>query len=326
MINLHVHLDGSLSKEMMHKLCLMSGRDPSEINNATISVKEQGTLEDYLECFAFPCSLLESKENISYAVYALFKELYKQGNIYAEVRFAPEKCKGTNLTQEDVVKAAIEGLEKAKEETKMPGNLILCCMRSFSDEANIETVEVAKKYLKKGVCGLDLAGPEVGFPNDMYAHIFALARSYDIPFTIHAGENLGPENVWAAIKLGAKRIGHGIRAAEDPMLLSFLGSAKIALEICPTSERDTHCVPSLDAIPIRKFMKYGIPIVLGDDDETVSSTNLKKEIEILKNVYGLTEAELDQIEKDSIQASFLEEDQKEFLLEIYEKEKLGKKD
>lgn len=321
MIDLHVHLDGSLNRQILKKLCELNHRDPREVDNAHISVSNQGTLEDYLECFAFPCSLIQTAESITYAFYAFFVELHRQGHLYAEVRFAPAKSCDNGLEQVQVVQAAIQGLEIAKQETRMPGNIILCCMRSFPDEVNMETVHIAKRFLGRGVCGIDLAGPEVGFSNEMYAPIMAEARNLDIPITIHAGENLGPENIWAAIRLGAKRIGHGIRAVEDPLLLAFLAQTKIPLEICPTSERDTHCIPSLEALPIRKMMKAGCVLTLGSDDQTVSNTTLSHEMDLLRSIHGLTEEELDELERNSIDASFLEPDQKEYLFELYRKEK-----
>ena len=176
-----------------------------------------------------------------------------------------------------------------------------------------------KYFFKNGVCGVDLAGSEASFDTSLFKEVFEKANQYDLPITIHAGEASGPNSVWDAIKMGARRIGHGVRSIEDPMLMEFLATTKIPLELCPTSEVDTHAIDCYSSLPIRQFMKKGIIVTINTDDMTISNITLEKEYKKLINTFKLSEDEVKTLIKNSIKASFLEEDQKDYLLEILEK-------
>lgn len=321
MIDLHLHLDGSLTREELVILANMSGVSLIEAKNAHISVDENcHSLNDYLKCFEFPLKVLQKKECIEKAVYFLLSRLARSGLLYAEVRFAPQLHTKEGLTQKEVVEAAISGLEKAKKDYAFPANLILCAMRGDkNEEENLLTVRLAKEYLHKGVCGLDLAGAEALYPTSMFKNVFKLANDLDVPFTIHAGEASGPESVWEALKMGARRIGHGVSAAKDKMLLSFLASSGVTLELCPTSEKDTHAIKSYEDLPIQTFLRYGVKVCLNTDDMTVSNITLQEECEKVQKTFGLSDETMKELFLNSVEASSLDNDQKDFLRDELEK-------
>ncbi len=187
--DLHLHLDGAISIESAKELARLQGIEipmaDEEIEKLMRVSDDCRDLNEFLEKFDFPCSLLMTEIGIRTAVHNLLSELEKDGVMYAEIRFAPQLSTGKGLTQEMAVKAAIDGMKDAK----IPANLILCCMRGTDNkEANIETVNVAEKYYGKGVCAIDLAGAEAMFPTKDFSDIFQLADSKGMQFTIHAGE------------------------------------------------------------------------------------------------------------------------------------------
>lgn len=316
MIELHCHLDGSLSKEDVVYLCRLNHKEV-DIDKVKLSAdKSVRDLTDYIACFEFPISLLQTYESIVYATYSLYKRLSKQGILYAEVRFAPQQSLRQGLSQEQVVQASIKGLEMAKQETGIAGQLILCLMRGVNThEANFETVDVAEKYLGMGVCALDLAGAEIPFPTSDYAKEFSLARNKGIPFTIHAGEAVGPQSVWEAVRFGAVRIGHGIHAMEDPQLMAFIQSARIGLEVCPTSEVDTHCIPSYEACPIPEFFQRDLLFCLGADDMTISSITLPEEFKKASKAFGIDADKKKKLLLNAVEMAFLDGERKDFLRE-----------
>lgn len=320
MIDLHLHLDGSLSVEDMLYLAKINHIDEARVlNTKTRADKQTKNLDEYLSLFELPLELLQNAASITYATYSLFKRMAKEGLIYAEVRFAPCLSTRNGLSQYQVTEAAIKGLELAKDETLMPGQLILCCMRNESNETNLETIEVAKHFYKKGICAVDLAGPEANFNLSLFKEVFAKANEYGLPITIHAGEEEGPKSVWDAIKLGARRIGHGVRSIEDPLLMQFLAETKIPLELCPTSEVDTHSISNYEAFPLREFLRKGIIVTINADDTLMSNITLEKEYKKLISTFNLTEDEVKTLIKNSIKAAFLDDDQKKYLLEILER-------
>lgn len=284
---LHLHLDGSLRPETVQKWLKEDGTelDLEEVKKRLMVNKDCKNLNEYLEKFDIPSQVLQTKERLKQSTYELFEDLAKQNVIYAEVRFAPSKHLEKGLQYDDVVEAAIEGMEEAKQKYGIQGNLILCCMRGDGDkneQDNLQTVKAAKKYLNKGVCALDLAGAEALFPTEDFENIFRIARKENIPFTIHAGEAAGPESIKKAIRFGAKRIGHGIRCIEDQKLMEILKIGELVLEVCPISNLQTQAVEGEH--PLEKLYNNGIKTTISPDNNTVSNTDILQEYEwILEN-------------------------------------------
>lgn len=299
-------------------------------------------LNQYLEKFDLPLYFLQTEEHIERASFELYEDLHNQGVKYAEVRFAPSLHLKGGLSYDKVVEAAISGMNSAKEKYGIMGHLILCCMRGEGEankEANKETVNVAERYLEKGVCALDLAGAEALYPTENFKDIFEEAKEKNIPFTIHAGEAAGPESVIEALKMGAKRIGHGIRCYESPEVVKFLSLSKtssenkIALEICPVSEIQT-CAVEKDKFPLVDLLRCGVPVTVSSDNDTVSGTNINNDLEwVLENAsltkkgpletIRLTVKDLLGMQKNATKAIFGTEEEKEQLesiIEEYEQE------
>ncbi len=318
MIELHCHLDGSLSKEDISYLCLLNHKENINLDQIKLSAdKYVRSLNDYLLCFDFPISVLQTAESITYATYSLYKRLAGQGILYAEVRFAPQQHTKNGLTQEQVILAAISGLEMAKRETQIAGQLILCAMRGKNTTPlNKETIDLAASFLGKGVCGVDLAGAEGLFPNENYVEEFKMARDLNLPITIHSGEAAGAKSVWSAIKMGATRIGHGIRSIEDPQLIEFLAAARIGLEVCPTSEVDTCSIASYSDCPIPQFLKKNLLFTLATDDMTVSNITLSEEYHKASQAFHMTEDQLKKLYLNAVEMAFLDTEKKAFLRDL----------
>ena len=321
-IDLHLHFDGSLSAFTAKKLADMQGiaLPNDDILRDMLTVHDGcRDLGEYLTKFDFPLSLLQTEEAISEAMYMLCKELVAEGTIYAEIRFAPQLHLSKGLTQEQVVCAAIEGFGRSE----LMGGLILCCMRGDNNHTqNGETVAVAEKFLGKGVLALDLAGNEKDYPNESFADVFASARGKGIPYTIHAGEAAGADSVLSALKMGAQRIGHGVRSIEDMNVLKLLADSKTPIEICPTSNLNTAVFPDVSQYPLRQLIDAGVIVTVNSDNRSVSATTAREELELLKNEFKLTENEVKQLLLNSANAAFCDIDMKKQLTKIIENAQL----
>lgn len=156
LIDLHVHLDGSLSFDMARELAKMQGmeiKSEEALKRLMVAPSDCQDLNDYLTKFDYSLELLQTEKAITYSVCELLKIQKAQGLTYSEIRFAPQLHIRKGLSQEQVVAAAVRGLQG------FSSGLILCCMRGADDQSlNMETVEVAGEYLGKGVVALDLAG------------------------------------------------------------------------------------------------------------------------------------------------------------------------
>ena len=316
LIDLHLHLDGSLSVKSVKELAALQNIEIPENEEELLKQLRVNDdckdLTEYLEKFAFPGKLLQTKEAIALSVYNLQEELKEQGLIHAEIRFAPQLHTHKGLSQTEVVEAAIEGLNRSD----FSAGLILCCMRGNDNhEENLETVRVAKEFLGKGVVSVDIAGAEALFPTENFGDLFALARELEIPFTIHAGEADGPKSVWKALEYGTKRLGHGVRSLEDPELIEKIVSEGITLELCPTSNLHTCMFPCIEEYPLRKLMEAGVKVTINTDNMTVSNINLAKEFGKLIAAFDLTDEEIKGFARNSVAACFADEETKKVLLE-----------
>lgn len=307
---LHLHLDGSLSPEFVLTQAEKDGIAlPADTAQELLPFLTVGdscrSLNDYLEKFDLPLSVLQTEDALEQSVYDLLGRLSKENLNYVEIRFAPQLHLQKGLSQQAVVEATLSGLKSALRDYPIDGKLILCCMRMADNlEANLETMEVAKHYIGRGVAALDLAGAEALFPTKNFEELFRKALRYDIPFTIHAGEADGPQSIRDALSFGAARIGHGVRCTEDPALVEELVKRQIPLEVCPISNAQTKACPELSHHPILKLLECGVCVTVNTDNRTVSNTTLKKEFDALRRELQMTDIQKEKLLQNAWAARF----------------------
>lgn len=309
MVELHLHMDGSIPKEIFPDLLRLTGANKKKDEmDILVSMKNGATgLVDYLKCFEEPLRVLQKTDCLVLTTYQLIKNLYKEDINIAELRFAPQLLKLQNLTGEQIVEAVLEGQNKAlKECTGMKSGILLCMMVNGTDFDNEETIELCNKYRNQGIIGTDLAGPEGMIPIEHFKPYFQKASKMDIPYTIHAGECKDWNAVTKAIEYGAQRIGHGISAIDSEECLTILSKKQIPLEVCVTSNVQTCAVNSYEEHPIKRLLDMGISVTLNSDNRTVSDTTLAKEIELVKSRCGLTEEDINKMQEIAKKASFID--------------------
>lgn len=320
MIDLHLHLDGSMSPGLAARLWAEQGNSHNGNNGHNFEKLLKApanveSLQDYLKCFELPVSILQNAEALFETAYELGSRLSSQGILYAEIRFAPLLHTKEGLAQHQAVEAVRNGLDRAhKAHNAFSSQIILCCMRGAGEGENRKTIDTAYRYLGDGVCGADLAGGEAQYPAEDYRELFRYAKGLQLPFTFHAGEAAGPENIWAAISFGADRIGHGVRAMEDPRLLTVLADRGIPLELCFTSNLQTRAISGPEAFPIRTYIQKEICATVNTDNMTVSETTIWNEYRKLKEL-GLTDDERAVLLKNATEAAFLSRADKQRLWE-----------
>lgn len=317
-IDLHLHLDGAVTPSIARSLAFVQGiqlpaEDEASLSKLLTVPPECTSLNDFLKCFDLPLSLMQTPEGLSEAVRLVCDNILSHGLIYAELRFAPQLHTQKGMSQEEAVLAAVEGLKR----TKLKANLILCFMRGTDNmKQNLETLEVATKHIVPdgGAVAVDLAGAEALFPTSDYRSLFDKVIERGLPYTIHAGEADGAQSVRSAIELGTKRIGHGVRAYENPDVLKMIRERGIFLEMCPTSNRQTHAIPDMSKYPLVDFLRSGIRVTVNTDDMGVEGTTLPEEFKYLENNFGLTQEEEKTILRNSVDAAFTTDQVKRDLL------------
>lgn len=321
-IDLHCHLDGSLSPATIRVLAERVGidlpDDPKDLTAMLTAPEDCSSLVEYLTRFELPVACLQTAENFYTAALDLASDAARENVIYIEVRFAPLLSAHERLPADVVVRSVIEGLEEGKRRFGVKYGLILCAMRHHPHEMNEQLLPLAEKYLGSGVVALDLAGDEKGYPACKHHQLFADALKRGIPYTIHAGEADGPGSIWSALDLGARRIGHGISAKDDPELMKHCAAKGIGFELCPVSNLQTKAARDWDDYPFRLFLDEGMTVTVNTDNRTVSNTNLTREFTELDARYGLTTAEIERLVRTSAAVSFADDQLKQELNKAFD--------
>lgn len=312
MIELHLHLDGSLRPATVMELADEQGirlpvRDLAVLTEEYLQVPDDCVdLVACLKRFDLPIRVLGTPEAMYRAAFELTEDLAGEDYEYAEIRFAPQYARFTGHTQQEYVEAARDGMRSALEKyPSMKAALILCCMRGDDNrEENRETIRLTARYLDSGICAADLAGAESLFPTESFADVFALAKKLDIPYTIHAGEAAGPDSVRAALAMGASRIGHGVRAIEDPALVRELAARGIPLEVSFTSNVQTRAFARAADHPFGRLYEAGVHVTVNTDNRTVSHICMAEEIRRVKQQFGFTDGDIAVMQQYAREAAF----------------------
>lgn len=303
-IDLHCHLDGSLSLEYIQSIL------GDQITQEDIQAPDNcQSLTEYLSKFDIPLKCMQNEEHLKGAAWDFMRLAARDNVRYIEVRFAPMLSVHEGLKVHRVIEAVLSGLEKGKEEYHIDYNVIVCAMRHHSVEDNLEMLKAARSFLGSGVCGADLAGDENHYPMKNFIPLFQEVKKMEMPFTIHAGECGSPENIKGAIGCGAARIGHGIAMAGRRDIQELCRRKHIGIEMCPISNLQTKAA-SIDNYPLRQFLDEKLLVTINTDNRTVSNTNLGKEKKFIQKQYGITEEDIRAMTRNAIEISFADDEVK----------------
>ena len=308
-LDLHCHLDGSLNIDSVFEMMKSENSEyqREELEKQLKVEPDCTSLGEYLQKFNLPLRLLQTSEGLKRAAFELVRDAAQENIKYIEVRFAPMLSVHANLSCRTVLESVIEGLETAGKQYGVYASAIVCAMRHHSLEQNLEMLRAAREFLGHGVCALDLAGDESGFPTRLFRELFIQARKWEVPFTIHSGECGSVENVREAIELGAKRMGHGIALEKSIELQMICRKKRIGIEMCPTSNLQTKAVNDLKHYPLEQFVKEGIPVSINTDNRTVSDTTMTKEIVFVKERLHQPNEIIIQCMKNAIETAFADD-------------------
>ena len=298
-VELHCHLDGSLSREFIEK------RLGRQVSQEELTVSDDCTsLAEYLEKFDIPGRCLMDEQGLAEAGYDVLCSMSQENVCYAEIRFAPLFSETEDMNCSKVIEALLSGLERGRKDFGVEYGVLTCAMRHHSEEENYRMLKAAREYLGSGVCGADLAGAEAAYPMSEFMELFTKAGKLGIPFTLHAGECGNPQNIIDSVQVGAKRIGHGIAMRGHKELERALAEKNIGIEMCPISNLQTKAVNSTAEYPLREFLDAGLKVSINTDNRTVSNTNLTKELDFIQRTYGIRDEELPLLMKNAVDTAF----------------------
>ena len=316
---LHCHLDGSLRAATLFELGReygqpLPGKTVDEVA-AHMVVSDARDLEDYLKRFAITLSVMQRADALERIAYELVVDAARDGVRYIEIRYAPVLCVREGLSLGQAVEAPLRGIARAEQETGTIGRIIICGLRHLDPRVSVELAELAVAFRDQGVVGFDLAGGERDHPARAHAAAFAYARRHELAVTVHAGEGDGADSVRQAVHdCGANRLGHATRLGEDERLTHYVNDRRIALEICLTSNVQTHAAANYAAHPLRAYFDRGMNVVLNTDNRMMSGVTLTDEYAHAAASLAFTRSELATVAINGFESAFLPWEEREALV------------
>ncbi|HET8548758.1 MAG TPA: adenosine deaminase [Bryobacteraceae bacterium] len=283
---LHLHLEGSIEPETV---CEINPRLTVSQARANYRFTD---FRGFIQSYIWVNNQLTEPVHYAIATRRCLERLHAHGIRYAEINLSAGVVLWKGQEFGPMFEAAAAA---AAENSNLEVRWILDAVRQFGPEHGMRVAELAGERAHRGVVGFGIGGDEARGSARDFRDVFAFARSAGLAVLPHAGETVGPDSVWAALECGARRIGHGFRSIEDPVLVRHLADRQIPLEICLTSNVRTGAVRSLAEHPVRRLYDAGVPITLNTDDPAMFETTLAREFELARDAFGFSETELQEI-------------------------------
>ncbi len=320
LIDLHRHLDGNIRPRTIWQLAqknniqLPTDNFESFLPHVQITDSEADLIA-FLKKLDWGVGVLKTLDDVVRIGYENVEDAFNANIDYAELRFSPYYiAMAHNLPIEGVVEAIIEGVNQGREKLTTKINLIGILSRTFGIE-HCQTELNALLAYKNDLVAIDLAGDEYNFPGSLFESHFKQARDAGLNISVHAGEAAGAESVWHAIeKLGATRIGHGVACAKDKKLMDYMREHQISLESCLTSNYQTGTIKNLANHPVKTFLANDLLVCLNTDDPAVENIELAGEFQLAQSLLGLTNVQINQLQYNAVQMSFLSTQEKTNLM------------
>jgi adenosine deaminase len=308
---IHVHLEGSVRPRTVLELASSNGVKPPAPDEAALADFFTFTdFDHFIECYIAVCNTLRTSDDFARIVRELGEDAASQNIRYLEIHFNPAtNVRKRGLDFHDMLAGMNEGRHDARERFGVEMRWIADGVRDEGSEYRsvARTVDwIIDLPPEDGVIALGLGGSEVGFPPEAFVEEFARARVAGLHVVAHAGETTGPETIRASLDLlHAERIGHGIRAIDDPALVERLAREQVPLEICPVSNVCTRVAESLEAHPFPALDAAGVLVTVNSDDPPLFNTTLTNEFHVLADVWGYDAEGIERIAANAVRASFL---------------------
>ncbi len=304
---LHVHIEGTAPPELVHRIAVRNGLVlPQRLLGDDGRFRYTDFL-DFLRTYDLAASVMRTGEDYRDVTYEYLCSCAAGGAIYVELTASPDHAALVRLSDEDHLGGIARGIDDARRDTGIEGRILISAVRNFGVEQALRVARHAAESPHPYVVGFSMAGDEAGFPAHDFAEVFAIAAGAGLGCTIHAGEWAGADSVRAALELPVTRISHGVRAIEDPSLVSELAARGIVLECCPTSNVVLGVYPSYESHPLPQLRAAGVRVTLGSDDPPYFGATIEGEYHVCAERMGFSDDDLRDITRTAINAAFCDE-------------------
>lgn len=318
----HLHLEGAFPIETLYGFARRagsrSGVESVEDLRARLAYKDFG---HFIEMWTWKNTFIEGYEDFEIMAYEVLRSLSEENIRYVEAHYSPGDYHMQRLKTGGITDNILAGVERARADFGIRCELIIDLVRDHGPDIGMIRLNEATPYLNKGIVAVGIGGSEQEFPPGAYEEVYREARDRGFHVTAHAGEAAGPESILEAVeKLDVERIGHGVRAHEDPEVVALLRARAIPLEMCVISNVRTGVVRSVAEHPIRSYYDGGLVVTVNSDDPVMFNTTLTDEYLALAGPLGFTLDEIKQVALNGLRTSFLDPEEKRRMLDEFEAE------
>jgi len=297
--HLHLHLEGAMRPSTLVDLSEHYGAPPPDLPD--------GSFETFVRLYRAAAAVLRTPDDYVRLVHEVVQDAAADGVVWLEPAewLAPGQPERLGLADaQAVLDVLLDAGRQASFRTGVAVGWMLSTNRTRPPEEAVGLARLAERYAGKGVVAFGLADDETRGRPEPFAAAFDIARAAGLVASPHAGEHGGPDSVRGALDaLGARRIQHGVRCAEDPELLRRLADSDVCLDVCPTSNVQLRVVESLATHPLPALLDAGVNVSLNADDPLFFGSGILAEYELARHSFGLDDVALARIAASSIRAS-----------------------
>jgi adenosine deaminase len=315
---LHLHIEGSFEPELMFEIARRNGvkikfNSVEEVRKAY----NFNNLQEFLDIYYAGANALIKEKDFFDLTWAYLEKAHRQNVVHAEIMFDPQTHTSRGIPFKYVIGGIHSAMEEAEQKFGITSNLILSFLRHLSEEDAFKTLDEALPY-KSWITTVGLDSSEVGNPPSKFKNVFAKAREEGFRLTAHAGEEGPAEYVWEALNLlDVDRIDHGNRSLEDEKLVETLSEKKIALTVCPLSNKKLQVVTDMKKHPLKSMLEKNLFVTVNSDDPAYFGGYINDNYKAVIENLELTNADVIKLARNSIEACFIDDDKKaEYLKRI----------
>ena len=333
----HCHLEGTLSPSLLFKLAKRNSitlpegfpKTPEELLS---KYENYENLDDFLKYYYIGMNVLITENDFFELAWDYLVRAHSEGVKHLELFFDPQGhlVRSIKISFDTIINGFTRAFVKAKQVLNVSTKLTMCLLRHLPVDDCLQTIELSKQYYQQGLIhGLGLDSSEKPFPPHLFQECYnEISKNFpNVGLTAHAGEEGGPEFVQDALDLlKVTRIDHGVNSIKDLQLIDYLSENQILLTVCPMSNLKLQVVKDLKQLPLNEFLKYNVPFSINSDDPAYfNSYILDNYIQVQKS-FNWTIAIWCKIAVNSINGSWISDDEKNELLgqvdKVYHKYKL----
>src|SRR5271168_3141229 len=311
-VELHLHLEGTIQLDTLLELSKRHDAEPLTVQEAKKLYIYENFL-GFMDSFKAVSARLKGPDDYELITYNMIRDLAAQGVVHAEVYISFGIIYyWKNAEVEPYAEAMERGRVRGEKDFGTTVYWLIDAVRHFGAEEAAKVFRKAAELreLYPSIIGIGIGGDEERGSADLFKESYAEAKAAGLRLTAHAGETIGPESIWAAINIGAERIGHGLTAIEDPELMEVLAERQVPIEICISSNLRTGCCVPTGLHPVRSYFDAGLMITLNSDDPAMFESDLEAEYLLAQREFGFSAEHLRELAANSFEASFLPPEEK----------------